>query len=362
MKTQIKLQRIDTNEDEIKIKEWLVSNKAFVKNGQIICTVETTKAIEDIEADKDGYLIIIKKAGEKARFGTTIGYILDNLDETNSIFLIDKNPSEETFENITKKAIKKAEELGINIKEIKKDGMITEKDIIDFASKKEINIMNSSNKLVHKYDIERVVVIGAGKGAEVVVDILLESKNKLIVGLVDDNIKNFIYYPLPIIYSNIEKFPEEFDKNAYDTVIISIGANFSTLNLRKKIYTDYTAKGIKFTNAISLTAEIRKFTELGDGNIIGSMVYIGTKTYLGNNNLISYGCKIGHHNTIGNHNLFAPGVITSGSVNIGDFCIFGAGVCTQNRLKIGNNVIIPTGYSVFTDIEDNTTIKIGGKT
>ncbi len=195
-----------------------------------------------------------------------------------------------------------------------------------------------------------------------VVDILLEDKDKIVVGLVDDKVIDFNYYDIPIVYNNVMNFPKNFDKNYYDTVIISFGSNLRTMRIRHKVYLHYKQYGIKFTNAISKSAEIRRGVTLGEGNVIGSRVYIGTLTKIGNNNLISYGCLIGHHNIIGDSNLFGPGVILSGSVIIGNNCVIGAGVSFINRVSIGDNVVLPVGYNVMKDIPSNEVIKVVHKT
>jgi acetyltransferase-like isoleucine patch superfamily enzyme len=321
-----------------------------INKGDILFDVETTKTSESIFSDVEGYIDVLCNEFEEYETNTVLAKIYDNKESyDNKDIIID---TEDVKINATQKAIEKAKELSVDLNLIQKDGVIKEIDVIDFVGKSKIN------KPVFQYDRERVIIIGAGMGADVVVDIMLDDSNKTIVGLVDDNVKEYTYIPLPVFNCSIMDFPDVIDRNLFDTVIISIVSNKQSLDFREKIFKEYSDKYIAFTNAIPKHIDIRRYVNIGVGNLICSNVYIGTGTSIGYNNFISYGCQIGHHNIIGNTNLIAPNVVTSGSVTIGDKCILAAGVTTMNRLSIGNNVIFPVGYSVIKDYEDNMVVKV----
>lgn len=204
--------------------------------------------------------------------------------------------------------------------------------------------------------MERVIIIGAGKGGEVVADTLMGNTDYKIIGFVDDNPKNnFQFYNIRVIYKNIKTFPFEFDRNLFDGVIISIA---SDMYLRKNIYNLYKKENISFINVIDKNAVIKRNVKIGDGNVIGANTYIGTSTIIGNNNWIAASVNIDHHNKIGNHNLFGPNFTSPGVVSIGDSNIFGANSSLSNYIKIGNNNIIMNNIAIFRDIRNNQNLKI----
>lgn len=207
---------------------------------------------------------------------------------------------------------------------------------------------------MYRYDKERIIIVGAGKGAEVLIDILDDYYDKQVVLLVDDKVRDFPGYKVSSY--GVNEFADLADRSEFDTAIISLSANRKIMKLRSKIFNYYRTRGIEFTNVIAKSAEIRRDVKIGQGNIIGANVYIGTLTVLGDNNAISYNAVIGHHNVIGNCNLLAPGIMTSGSVIIGSDCIIPAGVNFINRVQIGSNVVLPVGYNVTENIADNTFI------
>ncbi len=360
-RTKVTMPVIDVNEEKATITEILFGEGDEVRKGDIIMSAENTKATSDITSPSDGFFLPICKSFEEIVSGKTIAFIFDTIDE-----LADYKRSDDSVDiedekvdiNATKKALALAKEKGIDIAIIasmKGDGVIKEKDVQEYINSNVKEISDVKPSFILKR--ERVVIIGAGNGAEVVIDILLDDPTKEIVGLVDDNVRKLKNYSFPVLDCTIKDFPDKYGLDFYDTAIISIGANLSSMKFRRSVFEDYVRRGVKFTNAISKSAELRRGVQLGVGNIIGSGCYIGTLTRIGDNNSISYGTNIGHHNIVGSHNLFAPGVFTSGSDEIGNSCILPAGVAMVNRAVIGDDVVVPVGYAITNNLESGTVIK-----
>ncbi len=365
MQYDIRMPSFDVNETTAVIADIMAENKQFVVTGQAVLLVENTKAVNRILVPHDGYVLVLCKKMETKAAGDRLAVVFETMEELEAFDAdTQKDSGEDAKEesaavNATRKAIELAKELNVDLAalaRLKMDDVIKVKDVQDFFDKQHATARESS-ALVFQYDRERVVIVGAGKGAEVVIDILLDDYDKQIVGLVDDNVLKMQNYEFPILHCKIADFPAVIDKNSYDTVIISIGATLKSMQLRKEIFERYLAADIIFTNAIAKSAQIRRGVKIGTGNIIGADAYIGTLTRIGNNNSISYGTYIGHHNIIGSHNLLAPGLFTSGTVDIGDECIIPAGVVVRNCVHIGSRVIVPVGYAIVNSIEDNTIIR-----
>ncbi len=361
--TEITLPRIDVNETEATIKAVWVKTGDFVRKDQPLMEVETTKAVETLMSPAEGYVQVLVQEGHTYTFGTVVARLFEDREALERALQASAPPqATEAQVRATKKARERAQALGIDLRQIPKEGVILERDVEEFYRKQQGQPREVARPTPRfRYDLERVIVIGAGRGAEVVVDILADDPDKVIVGLVDDKVREFPLLHLPVVFHSVQEFPEKFDRHAYDTVIISIGANLKTMRIRHEIFQHYKAHGLRFTNAVARSAELRRGVRLGEGNIIGSQVYIGASTRIGDNNLISYGAKIGHHNVVGDANLIAPGVVTSGSVKIGSLCILSAGVHVINRVEIGDRVVLPLGYNVIRDLPPDTVIKMEGE-
>jgi pyruvate/2-oxoglutarate dehydrogenase complex dihydrolipoamide acyltransferase (E2) component len=76
MSTQILLPKLGFSVNEATIGQWLVKDGDTVTKGQPLYTIETDKAVEEIEAPANGTLKIIKAAGDAHEVGTVIGELV----------------------------------------------------------------------------------------------------------------------------------------------------------------------------------------------------------------------------------------------------------------------------------------------
>lgn len=363
---EMKIPRFDVNDNNVTIMEVKVEDGSFVKKNDIIFIAESTKMTREILAEKDGYIKLMVDCYDVKAVGETVAFIFDTESEYKQFKensdMISKEEAQQI--NITAKAKALAEQLHIDINELaesKKEGIIKTADVEKYAEKKkkdgnESIFINEIPKAINIYDRERVMIIGAGRLSEQVIDILLDDKDKSIVGIVDSYKTEYNSYSFPLFNCNIQDFPEKIDRSCYDTVIIALGGDKKSMNFRRELYMNYKKFDIRFTNAIGDNTNIRRAVKIGENNIIMHNCFVGTGAQIGNDNIISYGSCIGHHCVIGSHNLFAPGFITPGSVKVGDRNIIMTGVKTINYVTIGNDTIIPVGYNIETNIPDGTNL------
>src|SRR5436305_1466795 len=72
---------INNNDAEAKLVTWLKESGATIRQGDILATLETTKAVFEFEAESAGILQCAVEAGKSYEFGTTIGYLFENVEE-----------------------------------------------------------------------------------------------------------------------------------------------------------------------------------------------------------------------------------------------------------------------------------------
>lgn len=359
---EIRLPNFDVNDREAIISEIYVEDGETVEKGQILLKVENAKAVSEIHAEESGICKMYCRRLEKKQVGDLLLKICSNqLEYEKETALSQEEKKEEPKCNATRKAMELAKLLGVELLKVaeqKNGGLVKTKDVQDYADglkAKEQKTRVPSR--INPYDRERVLIIGAGKGAEIVIDILLDDKDKYVAGLADTYVTEFPSYPFPLFTMDIREVPSRMERAFYDTVILSVGSTLETMKVRKELYEAYTACGLSFTNAIADSADIRRGVRIGTGNVIMHNSYIGTGTVIGNNNMISYGLNLGHHCVVGNHNLIAPSFTTAGNVAVGDECILTTGVMTRSFVTIGSRVVLPLGYTVQADIPDDTIIR-----
>jgi len=194
---------------------------------------------------------------------------------------------------------------------------------------------------------EKVILLGSGGHAKVVVDILEKSETYEIVGIITkDKINSFLNYPvlgnddlLPILY-----------KKGITKVAMGIGS-FRDNNLRKKVFSKVKRMGFNVVSAIDPTATISKSVILGEGSVIFAGAIINTLVVIGDNVIIATGSTIDHETRIENHVLISAGVTIGANNLIGEGALLALGSKVISGLKIGKNVVVGAGAVVTKDIK-----------
>ncbi len=156
---EIKIPFINPNDKEVIIAEIIVSNGQYVKKGDIIFSVETTKSLVDVESEFDGFIWLKDVKGEKMFNGTLIGVITDYEDFDFYTYLGEYAKPETSPQKLkaTKKALQLAERNNLDIEFISVNNrvVVTEKDVLNYIKKK-ANIINKENCFLFEGNIDRV--------------------------------------------------------------------------------------------------------------------------------------------------------------------------------------------------------------
>jgi acetyltransferase-like isoleucine patch superfamily enzyme len=348
---KVTVPNIDVNEDSATIVDIYIENGEKVQKEDIICSIETTKVVEDISANFPGYLFFPKKIGDRVKYNEVLFYIRDTIEEKIDIKENNAKKDFTIINKLTNKAKKFIEDHEIDITKFA-DSLQNYNNIKVSDIEK---IIHSKNNYNYDNYVKRILIIGAGTSGEVVADILLDNPKYRIVGFVDDSpLENFSFYNIPIIANNIRSIVEPEIRKMFDAVVISFGGD---LNKKHDIFLELKESGISFINAIDKTAKIGRNVSLGFGNVIGANTYIGTSTAIGDNNWIASSVNIDHHNRVGSSNLFGPGFVSPGKVEIGSKNMFGANSSLSNKVIIGNHNTIMNNIAVYKNIEDDQVIK-----
>ena len=138
---EIVLTREDANTEFALLAEWLVEDRAQVKQGQPVCVVETTKATVEIEAPGAGTIVQLFDDGVEVELGKTIARIAETADE---LATLEQEAAEReapapkptaTERKATRKAVELAERHGVDLGAIDKRGFITEKDVEELIAR-----------------------------------------------------------------------------------------------------------------------------------------------------------------------------------------------------------------------------------
>lgn len=360
--SDLKIPRFDANSDSVLLAEWHLESGAAVQKGSVVCTVESAKSTLDIAAEESGFLVRLADAGQDLPIAAVIGAIVATEAGVAERLNAPMNApgADETSDGpqVTRKAARLAEKLGVDLSQIEKEGYITEADVRAQASGgAPVQTQPAAEQARHftEEGITRVIVLTAGLGSSQVVDILSHDPSTRVVGCLDDSRTGATddIFRVPVV-GRIDQLGELWEKKRFDAAIVALSTN---IQARKRLFEQCLEMGIPLINAIDPSVRINRGSSLGSGNIVCSMVHIGTCTRIGDNNFISAHCNIDHHNVWGNHNTLGPACATSALVTVESEVKFGSGVIVQPKVTIGNRCQIASGAVIIRTIEAGHAVK-----
>lgn len=370
----VKMTKLSANDDNGTIVEWLHTTSEEVNKGEILCIVETTKSIFEIESPSSGYFFPLRSVGEAVEVGITIGAITDTqVTQDEVIRLLEKEEqteekpvpvSEASGSTLTLKAQLMAKRLGIDPTELAQDGKkITEEDVRKYAESKNTNVPSDHPQMDTVRDrypegkIERVLIIGGGDGAVQVLDVLAKTPGQQAVAILDDNpeLRGKKVNGVPVTGGiDMDRIVDLYERGEFDAAVISIS---TIIRLRAEIFEKLKSRGIPFANIIHPSVVKGINVKMGEGNVIMAFTHLGACASLGDNNFISAYCSIEHHNEMGNHCSFGPGVVTSSRVIFGDQVRCGTGIFIEPKIRIGAKSVIGSGCIIWQDVPEGVVLK-----
>lgn len=200
---------------------------------------------------------------------------------------------------------------------------------------------------------ERVIVLGGGGHARVLIDTLLK-QSVSVLGITDINMKKHrkVIMGIPVI--GYDQIVFEFQPNQIK-LVNGLGSVNDT-GQRKKIFDFFKSRGYTFECVIHPSAIISDDVIIDEGAQIMAGSVIQTGSYIGSNTIINTKVSVDHDCFIGAHVHLAPGVILSGGVRVNEGVHVGAGATIIQGLQIGQKSTIGAGSVVIRDVAEETTV------
>lgn len=160
--TYVKTPLLGTNENIATLVEWMIPDGGEVSAGDSVCSLETTKATFDVDAEVDGYIAHLIDVGAEISVSDCLAMIHSDLGilvKEKKKFLDNdaaeksKHKQKTKLNKVTKKAIDLAKKLDLNINDIQISGIIKEKDVLAFAEKNGIKQKTEKDKIFEKKDL-----------------------------------------------------------------------------------------------------------------------------------------------------------------------------------------------------------------
>lgn len=202
-------------------------------------------------------------------------------------------------------------------------------------------------------EIRKVVGIGAGGHAKVVLEILRFRKELDIVGLLEtprDPAKSEVL-GLPILGDDNE-LPRLWQEGVRYAFIGVGGAGDNAP--RARIFQRLKDMGFQVIPAVHPDALVSPSAVLGEGIVIMAGAIINAAARIGDDVIINTGAIVEHDCVVGSHVHVAPASCMGGGVTIGERAHIGLGASLLPRVRIGERVVIGAGAVVTRDIPSDS--------
>jgi len=193
---------------------------------------------------------------------------------------------------------------------------------------------------------EKIVVIGGGGHAKVIISILKKLNNYEIVGYTDIESKGEI---LGISYLGNDDRLNSIYSDGVINAVIGLG-QIKSAALRRKLADRCKSIGFYFPAIVSTNTIINEEVSIGSGTVVMDGVIINSGSSIGEFSIVNTNASIDHDCSIGDFTHIAPGVTLSGDVNIGNDVLIGTGSNIIQQIIISDNTIISAGSTVLKSI------------
>ncbi|HEY6805835.1 MAG TPA: acetyltransferase [Pyrinomonadaceae bacterium] len=201
----------------------------------------------------------------------------------------------------------------------------------------------------------RVVGLGAGGHAKVVIEILRLAHDVEIVGLLDSRseLHNTALLGLPILGD--DSLLPGLRVDGVSHAFIGVGT-VGDIGPRLRVFQTARAAGFEIIAAIHPTAVISPSVKIGIGLTIMAGAVVNAQAIIGDNVIINTGAIIEHDCRLGHHVHISPRATLGGGVSIGDRSMVGLGAVVLPGIHVGSEVLIGAGTVVTRDIPDGKVV------
>jgi sugar O-acyltransferase (sialic acid O-acetyltransferase NeuD family) len=396
------------NDDTVIIQAWSRRSGEIVATGDIIATIETSKASFDLEAPRDGYLFYRHSAGTEVAVGAVLAVITPDADFSFESSVLNEIPippagaplsercdtaahdrfplaimtastfgSESGGRRLSRSARRLIEQHGLDLQLFPAAGLVTETDVREVLSRQQQtdrpqidqragfeaagqggacgNATLTGGGVTITGGSQQLLVLGGGGHAKICIDIIKQMKMFELAGIIDENLEPGVrVLDIPVIGWN-EDLQKLFDQGVR-LAVNGVGAT-SNPRLRQKLYTTLKTIGFQLPNLIHPRAVLEPSVRLGEGNQIMAGAIVGADAVIGDNCIVNAGAIVSHDCRLEDNAHLAPGAILAGGVTVGRNTLVGMGATVYLQVRIGRDAVIHNGRNISRDVPDGAVVR-----
>ena len=198
----------------------------------------------------------------------------------------------------------------------------------------------------------RVVIIGAGGHAKVVIEALRAAGFPTPLGLVDPHPPTPEVLGLPVLGG--DEVLERLRAEGAATAVVALGGNA----LRQRVGDRLAAMGYALPAVLHPAAQLSPSAVVEEGAVVMARACLGPDSRIGRLAIVNTNAVVEHDNLLGPAAHVAPGCALAGNVTVGERALVGVGSAVRPGIMIGADAVIGAGSAVVRDVPAGA--RVGG--
>jgi UDP-perosamine 4-acetyltransferase len=192
--------------------------------------------------------------------------------------------------------------------------------------------------------MSRLVLVGAGGHAKVVLEVFRAMADFNVVGFVDPNPPASSLLGLPVLGG--DTMLDILRGQGVEFAFVAVGEN----RLRQRLGAHLRAIGFALPRAIHPSALISPSARIGAGAVVMARAIVGTESIIEDLAILNTGAIIDHDNRLCAGAHVAPGCALAGNVTVGERALVGVGSAIRPGITIGADAVVGAGSAVVADV------------
>ena len=196
----------------------------------------------------------------------------------------------------------------------------------------------------------KLIVIGAGAHAKVVIEAIRAAALGEIIGLIDPSPVSHSVLSVPIIGDDDDL--ERLRIEGIESAVVALGGNA----LRLKVANKLRDLGFALPAVIHPSALVSPSALVEEGAILMARAVLGTESVLRALAILNTAASVDHDNIIGVAAHIAPGCALAGNVDVGERALVGIGSAVVPGIRIGAGAVVGAGSAVVQNVAAGSTV------
>lgn len=195
---------------------------------------------------------------------------------------------------------------------------------------------------------QKVLLIGAGSHARVLLDALSERDDVEVLGLTDPRLAVGERVSGCQVLGNDDFLLARFAPAG--VVLVNAIGSVRCSGVRRQAFERFSDAGYRFLAVVHPRAIVSSGAAIDEGTQIMAGAVVQTGARVGRNAIVNTGAIVDHDCEVGSHVHVAPGATLSGNVRVGEGAHIGTGAVVIQGLRIGAAALIAAGAVVVKDV------------